>query len=167
MPEKTKPEVAGSTKTWIGSTVTTVLGLILGVTLTIVGSFLTWNSDGVLDLFNASGWHYQNIISGDGKITFALGALMAAGLLLGLLMQSRVFYMVTAVSGLLVMFLSIYELIQISTLSGITGPGHGLYMALGGGVAGAMLGFCGYSMMRESRAAGTEVSTANSSSGVA
>ena len=162
-----KPEVASSTKVWVGSTVTSLSGLTLAATLVIVGSSLTWRADGVLDLFSMSGWRYDNIVAGDGKITLALGVVIALGLLAGLLMQSRVFYMVTAVSSLLVLGLSIYELINIATRSGITGPGHGLYMVLGGGVVGIMCGFCGYSMMAERREAGPEIPIAADPDGVA
>lgn len=167
MTGNTKPEVASSTKVWVGSTVTTVLGLALGATLVIVGSPLTWRADGVLSLFNVSGWRYQNIIAGDGKITLALGLVMALGLVFGLLLQSRAAYMTAVVAGLLVLGLSIYELIYVATRSGITGPGHGLYMVLGGGAAGIMSGLCGYSMMADRRLAGSKTPVAADSGGVA
>ena len=167
MTGNTKPEVASSTKVWAGSTVTTVFGLTLGATLVIVGSPLTWRADGVLSLFNVSGWRYQNIIAGDGKITLALGLVMALGLVFGLLLQSRAAYMTAVDASLLVLGLSIYELIYVATRSGITGPGHGLYMVLGGGVAGIMSGLCGYSMMADRRLAGPETPVAADSGGVA
>jgi hypothetical protein len=162
-----KPEVASSTKIWIGSTVTTSLGIVFGTSLIITGSFLAWRADGILGLFGTSGWRLENIVSGDGKITVALGVVMTMGLLVGLLMQSRAFYMVAVVSSAIVIGLSIYELIQMANRPGITGPGHGLYMVLGGGVAGIMCAYCGYSMMKERRAAGGEARAAMDSGGLA
>jgi len=144
-----------------------VFGLALGATLVIVGSPLTWRADGVLSLFNVSGWRYQNIIAGDGKITLALGLVMALGFVFGLLLQSRAAYMTAVIAGLLVLGLSIYELIYVATRSGITGPGHGLYMVLGGGAVGIMSGLCGYSMMADRRLAGPETPVAADSGGVA
>ena len=167
MNSESAPAVSSSTKIWIGSTVTTVLGFAFGVGLVTVGSFLTWKADGVLGLFDTSGWRYHNIISGDGKITLLLGAAMLLGLLLGLLMQSRAFYMVTVICGFLVLGLSIYELVQIASRPGVTGPGHGLYMVLGGGVAGLLCGFCGYSMMAERRRAFSETTANEVSNGAA
>jgi hypothetical protein len=151
-------EVTSSTKVWVGSTVVTVLGLGFGVGLTVTGSLLNWRSDSVLGLYDQSGWSFHNIISGDGKLTLALGIFMALGLLVGLLARSRAGYMLAVVSSALILVLAIYELIHVGTGAGITGPGHGLYLVLGGGVAGVMCAFCGYSMMAarhaELRAAG-------------
>jgi hypothetical protein len=162
-----KPEVASSTKIWIGSTVTTALGLVFGTSLIMAGSFLAWRADGILGLFGATGWRYENIVAGDGKITVALGVVMTMGLLVGLLMQSRAFYMLAAVSSAIVIGLSIYELVHLANRPGITGPGHGLYMVLGGGVAGMLCAYCGYSMMKERHSAGHEVAAAVDSGGLA
>jgi hypothetical protein len=151
MDAESAPAVSSSTKIWIGTTVTTVLGFVFGVVLITVGSFLTWQADGVLGLFDVSGWNYRNIITGDGKITLLLGVVVLLGMLGGLLMQSRAFYMLAVISGFLVLGISIYELVQIASSPGIAGPGHGLYMVLGGGVGAILCGFCGYSMMAEKR----------------
>lgn len=140
-----------STKVWIGSTVITCLGLSFGSGLIVLGSLLKWRSDGVLGLYNVSGWRYHNVVSGDGKITMALGILMAIGLLAGLLAQNKYAFIVSAVGGGLVMGFSIYEIIYAATRPGITGPGHGLYMVLGGGVAGFLCSLGGYLMMAEGR----------------
>jgi hypothetical protein len=72
---------------------------------------------------------------------------MALGFLVGLLARSRAGFMSAAVASAAVLGFSIYELIYVGTSPGITGPGHGLYLVLGGGVAGVMCAFCGYSMM--------------------
>ncbi len=161
MPDAAVPEVTGSTKVWVGTTVVTFLGLGFGVGLTITGSLLNWRSDSVLGLYDQSGWSFHNIVSGDGKLTLALGILMALGLIIGLVSRSRAGYMLGVVSSALLLALSIYELIYVGTSAGITGPGHGLYLVLGGSVAGIMCCFCGYSMMasRHREMSGARVSS--------
>lgn len=149
MPDAAVSEVTGSTKVWVGSAVVTFLGLSFAVSLTVLGSLLNWRSDSVLGLYDQSGWSFHNIVSGDGKLTLALGILMALGFFIGLLAQSRAGYLLAVFSSSLLLALSIYELIHVGTTHGITGPGHGLYLVLGGGVSGIMLAFCGYSMMAE------------------
>ena len=151
MPDSSKPNVGSSTRVWVGSTVMTCLGLILGAAVMIAGSLLRWRADAVLALYNRSGWQFDNIIRGDGKMTFAMGALIAACLLAGLLAQRRAPFMagvaIAAVSG----GLAAYEIIYIATRPGITGPGRGLYMVLAGSGAAFLCSLGGYLMMTERR----------------
>ena len=146
-----EPGVESSTTVWIGSMVITCLGVAFGLTLTVLGSLFRWRSDGILGLYDLSGWRYHNLIKGDGKLTLALGVLAALFLVIGLLAQNRVFYMAAACAFAAALFLSIYELIYIATRPGITGAGTGLYMVLGGAVAGLMCSLGGYLMMVERR----------------
>lgn len=147
--EKNTAERSGSRRLSIGSLVISGLGILFGSALIVSGSELTWRSDRVLGLFNQSGWSLNNIVHGDGKITMALGALMAAGFILGFLLRSRVAYAVALGADLAVLALVAYELIFLVTRHGIVSPGNGLYMALGGTVAGGLCALGGYLMMTE------------------
>lgn len=149
MAEQTRPEVESSTRVWVGSAVVTFLGLLVGSTLATAGSVTRWRSDSVLGLYNQTGWRYENLVRGDGRITAALAVAVALFLLVGLLAQSRVAYMAATVAAALLLALSVYELIYISTRPGITGPGAGIYMVLGGAVAAVLSSLGGYLMMAE------------------
>lgn len=135
----------------IGSTVISALGLSFGSSLIIVGSLLTWRADNTLGLYSRSGWSFDNLIHGDGKITLALGGIMALGLLAGLVFQSRAGYAVALWSDLAVAALALYELIYLFSRQGIVSPGPGLYMVIGGSVAGFLASLGGYRMMKESQ----------------
>ncbi len=144
-----RAKVESSTKVWIGSTVISVLGILFGVNLIIIGSCLRWQADGVLGLYNVSGLHYHNVISGDGKLTLTLGIIIAVALLFGWLAQNKYGFMTSvACSGLALAF-AIYEMIYISTRPGITSTGHGIDMVLGGAVAAFLCSLGGYLMMVE------------------
>jgi len=145
-------EPAGRSRVLIGSSVITLLGITFGSCLIVAGSALTWRSDRILGLYNQSGWKYANIISGDGKITMALGTLMAVTLLLGVVLQSRASYAVALAADVLVGGLALYEVINLFAASGVVSPGNGLYMVLGGSVAGFLCCLGGYLMMTETHA---------------
>jgi hypothetical protein len=147
--DSSKPGGESSSTIWIGSTVITFLGLLFGTNLMILGSLFRWRSDSVLGLYNVSGWRYDHLIGGDGRITLALGALVAAFLLVGLLAQNRAAFMGAVIASAASLSLALYEVIYIATRPGITGPGTGLYMVIGGGVAGLMCSLGGYLMMVE------------------
>ncbi len=167
MPDSTKPNVGSSTRVWVGSTVMTCLGLILGAGVMIAGSLLRWRSDAVLALYNRSGWQFENIIRGDGKITFAMGALVAACLVAGLLAQNRVPFMAGVAVSAVSLGFSAYEIIYIASRPGITGPGRGLYMVLAGSGAAFLCSLGGYLMMTERRKEAHVVQAAAPSSEVA
>jgi hypothetical protein len=117
----------------------------------IAGSFLRWRADSVLALYNRSGWQFDNIIRGDGKMTFAMGALIAACLVAGLLAQNRAPFMAGTAIAAVSLGLSAYEIIYIASRPGITGPGRGLYMVLAGSGAAFLCSLGGYLMMTERR----------------
>lgn len=152
MLENSRPEVESSAKVWVGSAVMTFLGVLLGSGLAIAGSLTRWRSDGVLGLYNQTGWRYENLVNGDGRITAALAVAVSVFLLAGLLAQSRVAYMAATVAAGSLLALSVYELIHVSTSPGIIGPGAGLYMVLGGAVAAVLSSLGGYLMMTERHA---------------
>ncbi len=133
----------------IGSSVISLLGLVFGCSLIVAGSELTWRSDRVLGLFSRSGWRFGVITGGDGRITMALGVLMAIGFILGALLKSAPAYGISLAADLLVMALCVYELIYLFSRHGIVGPGNGLFMVLGGSVAGGLCALGGYLMMSE------------------
>ncbi|MFH1149904.1 MAG: hypothetical protein V1748_05470 [Actinomycetota bacterium] len=136
----------GSRRLRIGTAVISLLGLSFGASLATCGSALRWRSDTALGLFNQSGWHYDNLVAGDGKITLALSVLMALGLLIGAVLLNRWFYALALASAVLLLAVSILEVVTLVTRPGLTGPGHGVYMLLGGGVAGVLCGLGGYLM---------------------
>jgi hypothetical protein len=140
----------GSKRLIIGSSVISLLGMSFGSALIIVGSCLTWRSDNILGLYSRSGWSFSNLIGGDGRITLALGSLMALCLLLGVVLQSRVAYALATGAGFAVGAFALYELIFLFTRQGVVGPGNGLYMVIGGSVAGFLCSLGGYLMMAES-----------------
>jgi hypothetical protein len=146
----------GSRRLIIGSSVISLLGITFGSGLIVAGSELTWRSDHILGIYNQSGWKFSNIASGDGKITMALGALMAVGFILGVLLQHKVPYGIALVADIIVGALSIYELIYLFTRTGVVGPGSGLYMVLGGSIAGFLCALGGYLMMAEKPVDGKE-----------
>jgi hypothetical protein len=142
-------ESGGSRRLRIGATVISFLGLSFGGSLAVCGSVFRWRSDTALGLFNQSGWQYDNLVAGDGKITLALGALMAMGLIIGAVFLNRWAYAVAITSASLLLAASIYELVSLVSAPGLTGPGHGVYMVLGGGVAGLLCSLGGYLMTSE------------------
>jgi hypothetical protein len=159
---ETRPSrVGSSTKVMIGSTVITLLGVFLGAVIVIVGSLLKWKSDAVLGLYNVNGWSYENLTSGDGKLTFALGVVMVVALITALLLQNKAAYMIAAVASVVTMGLALYEWIFIASRPGITGPGHGLYMAFFGCIGCLLCALGGYLMMAESGAAPAEAGFAS------
>lgn len=152
MPEDSPAKVKkqkSSRQLLIGSSVISLLGITFGSCLIIAGSALTWRSDHILGLYNQSGWKFTNIVSGDGKITMALGVVIALGCILGVILQHKVPYGIALVADLLVGALSLYELIYLFTRQGVVGPGSGLYMVLGGSIAGGLCCLGGYLMMAE------------------
>jgi len=138
-----------SSRVLIGSLVISALGLVFGSSLIVAGSALTWRSDRILGLYNQSGWSFHHVISGDGKVTMALGVIMAVGIVIGFALQSRAAYAVACVADLLVLGFALYELIYLFTRQGVVSPGNGLYMVLGGSVAGFLCALGGYLMMTE------------------
>ena len=141
--------VGSSTKVLIGSTVMTMLGVFLGSVIIILGSLLKWRNDAVLGLYNQSGWSFENLISGDGKITFGLGVFITVAMIIGLVTQNKTPYMLAVIAGLAVFALSLYDWVYIGTSPGITGPGHGLYMVFFGSIGCLLTALGGYLMMAE------------------
>ncbi|MHB8895993.1 MAG: hypothetical protein ACYC99_12575 [Candidatus Geothermincolia bacterium] len=139
----------GSRQLAIGSSVISLLGITFGGCCMVAGSLLTWRSDRVLGLYNQSGWRFSNIVSGDGKITMALGILVVVGLVVGVIFKSRLGYGVALVADLAVMAIGLYELIFLFSRQGIVSPGNGIYMVIGGSVAGGLCALGGYLMMAE------------------
>ncbi|HEY5526262.1 MAG TPA: hypothetical protein VIK02_01615 [Candidatus Anoxymicrobiaceae bacterium] len=158
---------SGSRRLVIGSSVISLLGITFGSCLIVAGSALTWRSDHILGIYNQSGWKFTNIAGGDGKITMALGALMAVGFILGVVLQNKVPYLIALVADIIVGALSLYELIYLFTRQGVIGPGSGLYMVLGGSIAGGLCALGGYLMMAESRADDEEPTAHAEASGAA
>lgn len=150
MPEEGRRD---SRKVLIGSAIASLLGLAFGAGLIVAASWLTWRSDRVLGIYNQSGWSYENLTGGDGRITFVLGIVMAAAFILGFALQSRAAYATALAINAPVLFLAVYECIHIAARQGIVSPGNGLYMLIGGTAAGALCALCGYLMMTDTRRA--------------
>lgn len=125
------------------------LGIVFGAGLIVTGSMLTWRSDRVLGLYSRSGWSFDNILPGDGRVTVALGALMAAGIILGFFLRNRAAFAVALAADLATMALAVYELLHLVTRPGVVSPGNGLYMVLGGTVAGGLCTLGAYLMISE------------------
>lgn len=136
-------------RVFIGTAMVSILGTAFGMFEIIMGSFLIWRSDSVLGLYDQTGWRFDNLVAGDGKISFVLGTLAFIGLVLGFALRRRAFYALTAACSLLVFVLSIYELVFLFTRSGVVSPGAGVYMLVGGSVVGILCGIGGYFMLEE------------------
>ena len=131
----------------IGTTVISALGISFGMGLVIAGSFMTWRSYSVLGLYNRTGWHFDNIVSGDGKISLILGLICFISFILGAALRRRAFYGVSFFCSLAILALDVYELIFLWTRPGVVSPGSGLYAILGGCVAGILCSLGGYLML--------------------
>jgi hypothetical protein len=131
----------------IGTTVISALGISFGMGVVIAGSFMTWRSDSVLGLYNRTGWHFDNIVSGDGKISLILGLICFISFILGAALRRRTFYGVSFFCSLAILALDVYELIFLWTRPGVVSPGSGLYAILGGCVAGILCSLGGYLML--------------------
>lgn len=149
MDDEKTPVEKPSRRVLIGSSVISLLGVTFGSCLIVAGSALTWRSDRILGLYNQSGWSYRHVVSGDGKITLVLGSVMAISLVLGVVLQSRAAYAIACGADVLVAAFTLYELIYLFTGQGVVSPGNGLYMVLGGSVAGFLCSLGGYLMMTE------------------
>ncbi len=146
--EETRTMEGGvETKVKVATIVTSALGIALCASMMIVGCLLTWRSDSVLGLYTESGWHYANLVSGDGKILLALGATCFIFLVLGAWLNRRSFFGIVIACSVMALLLSSYEMIFLLTRPGITGPGTGLYIVLIASVAGILAGQCGYSLL--------------------
>lgn len=131
----------------IGTIVISALGISFGMGVVIAGSFMTWRSDSVLGLYNRTGWHFDNIVSGDGKISLILGLICFISFILGAALRHRTFYGVSFFCSLAILALDVYELIFLWTRPGVVSPGSGLYAILGGCVAGILCSLGGYLML--------------------
>lgn len=136
----------------IGTTVISLIGISFGMGVVIAGSFMTWRSDSVLGFYSRTGWHFDNIVSGDGKILLILGLICFTSFILGGALRRRAFYGVAFFCSLTILALDLYELIFLWTRPGVVSPGSGLYATLGGSVAGILCGLGGYLMLDTGRA---------------
>jgi hypothetical protein len=126
-----------------------ILGIAFGMGLIVGGSLMIWRSDGVLGLYNQSGWNYANIFTGDGKVTFVIGVMGFACLVLGAVAKRRVFYGLSVLLSMAAFSFITYELIKLIANTGIVGPGNGIYMVFGGCVPAFMCSLTGYLMLGE------------------
>jgi hypothetical protein len=131
----------------IGTAVISALGTSFGMAVAIAGSFMTWRSDAVLGLYNLTGWQYDNIVSGDGKILLFIGIICVIAFILAAALLRRALYVVTFVCSSAILALDLYELIFLWTRPGIVSPGSGLYAVLGGGIVGILCSLGGYLML--------------------
>lgn len=139
----------GASRVKIGAPLISILGVIFGVSLIIGGSFMTWRSDTILDLFNRTGWRFQNLLTaGDGKLSLALGIAILVAILLGGALRNRWLYAATLGLTSVVIILFLYELIFLMTRPGVVSPGTGLFALLGGSIITIMCALGGYLMVR-------------------
>jgi hypothetical protein len=135
------------TRVVIGAAVISALGIVFGMAVIVGGSFMTWKADSVLGLYSQTGWRFSNIVPGDGKITFILALAGFAALVLGGALRRSAFYGVSLLCTAAVLALDVYEIIFLSTRTGVVSPGSGLYALLGGCVVGILCSLGGYFMV--------------------
>lgn len=121
-------------RVFVGLTIFVILGFFLGFTLVLSGSFLEWQSDYALGIYKKSGFEYQNILAGDGKISLAVGILGIFLFAFAFGLRSRKLYKLTVACSVLLALFAIYEAVTILLKPGIIGIGFGLYMVLGGSI---------------------------------
>ena len=123
-----------------------VCGIIGAVSAAAIclGSFLPWVkvTAGLFGTLTIDG------MTGDGKITAPTGAIAAVLLLVGALTLTRVLLILGAVIAGLAGLVAAYDLINISRITGITGPvstqiGVGLYLCVAGAIGAVTLGVIG------------------------
>ena len=131
----------------IGTAIISVLGMVFGMAVIVGGSFMTWRSDSILGLYSQSGWSFDNIVSGDGKISFVLALIGFTVLVLGVALRRREFYVIAFLCSLAILALDVYEMVFLWTRPGVVSPGAGLFALLGGCVAGMLCSLGGYSMV--------------------
>ena len=131
----------------IGTTVISVLGISFGMGVVIAGSFMTWKSDPILGLYSRTGWRFNNVVSGDGKILLIFGLICLTSFILGCVLLRRAFFIVAFICSFAILSLDVYELIFLWTRPGVVSPGSGLYAVLGGGVVGVFCSLGGYLML--------------------
>lgn len=141
------PSETTATRVLVGGIVISFLGISFGMALVIAGSFLTWKSDPVLGLFGQSGMHVVNLTGSDGIISLVLGCIGLPALVLGAVLKQKYFYLVALVCSILLLVFSAYEVMFMATRTGVVGPGHGLYLIMGAGVAAFLCSLGGYLMM--------------------
>jgi len=136
-------------KEFISGLITSLLGLIFGMSLVITGSLLTWRSDPVLNIFKLSGIQFHGLTNSDGTITLVLGIVGLIALLSGAIFHNSLHYTLALTCSIVTVLLSLSEICFVLAGSGIVTPGHGLYMILGGAIVGVFTSLCGYSISRE------------------
>lgn len=134
----------------IGTAVIALLGTVFGMLQIVGGSFVAWRSDSVLGLYIESGWNFNNLVAGDGKISVVLGTVGFVAIVLGAALHRKAFFAVTFACSLVVFAISIYELVFLFTRSGVVSPGAGVYMLIAGSLVGILAGIGGYFMLSES-----------------
>lgn len=147
--EKKDAEATHSRRVKIGTFIISILGIAFGVVWIVLGSLVTWRSDPVLGIYSQSGIEYGNLVGGEGWITLALGSLGFIMLVLGFILRRKFTYGAAVICAVILFVHSIYELISLSTQSGVVGPGAGIYMIMGGSVTLFFCGMGGYLMVGE------------------
>ncbi|MDD5448350.1 MAG: hypothetical protein PHO53_04205 [Actinomycetota bacterium] len=133
----------------IGLTIFIILGFFLGFPLVLSGSFFEWQSDNALGLYKKSGFEYQNLLAGDGKISLALGILGVFLFAFAFMLRSENLYKLTAICSILLALFALYEIVTLLIKPGVIGVGFGLYMVLGGSVISLLCSFGSYMMLSQ------------------
>lgn len=131
-----------------GAMATSLIGICLGMSVVIAGSFFTWQADKVLGVFSRSGWHFDNLVAGDGKITLTAGIICLVFLGAGAVFKNRTSYALAIVFSVFCLVFSIYELIVINSKSALLGTGPGVYLVGLGGVIGLLSSICGFFIVK-------------------
>lgn len=131
-----------------GAMATSLIGILLGMSIVIAGTFFTWQSDKVLGIFNRSGWNFVNLISGDAKITLAAGIICLLLLAAGAIFRNKTSYAIAFALSVFCLVFSIYELIVINNRSALLGTGPGIFLVGLGGVIGLLSATGGFLLIK-------------------
>ncbi len=133
-----------------GISIGATLAIVFGSFLVIAGSITTWADDPVLGLLSKKGIEFRGISPSDGIITLVLGALSFAGLAAVIISKSkRIARIPVAIFAILFIF-SLFEILNLLPARGILSPGRGIYMILGGSVAGFLCSLSCYNIIADS-----------------
>lgn len=130
-----------------GIVVGSILAFIFGSVLVISGSLTFWAYDPVLGLMSKKGLDFQGITPSDGLATLILGGISAVSLAALLISKRKSVALIPVSAFSLTLFLSVVNILTFISGRGILSPGRGIYMVMGGSVAGILCSLSCYQII--------------------
>ncbi len=131
-----------------GVAVGSALAFVFGSILVITGSLMSWANDPVLGLLSKKGTGFQGITPSDGLVTLVLGILSAISLAIVFVSKRKLIALIPVLAFSITLVLAVVNIIIVSG-RGILSPGRGIYMVLGGSVAGMLCSMSCYQIIAD------------------